>query len=201
MKHSNKASLWTVVGGLMLAMTAGAAGLRAQGQSSADDTWLHVRVESHEGKGENVRVNMPLSLAEAILPSIHNDKLDNGRIRIGNLNVNGVDVRAILAAVRDSKDGEFVTVQTEDSDVKVTKKDGILIVHVVDHEKTKASPTQVEVRVPMPVVEALLSSKGDELDVLAAVKALAHQSASELVSVEDGGEHVRIWVDTSSTSD
>ena len=55
---------------------------------------------------------MPLSLAEAILPSIHNDKLDNGRIRIGNLNVNGVDVRAILAAVRDAKDGEFVTVQT-----------------------------------------------------------------------------------------
>jgi len=112
-----------------------------------------------------------------------------------------VDVRAILAAVTNAKDGEFVTVQTEDSDVKVSKKDGILIVHVLNHDKNNASPTQVEVRVPMPVVEALLSSNGNELDVLAGVKALAHQSASELVSVEDGNEHVRIWVDNNSTSD
>jgi hypothetical protein len=200
MKRSNGATL-LAVGSLVLAMAASAVGLRAQTQSSTDDTWIHVRVESHEGKGGNVRVNMPISLAEAILPSIHNDKLDNGRIRIGNLNVNGVDVRAILAAVSNAKDGEFVTVQTEDSDVKVSKKDGILIVHVIDHEKDKTSPTQVEVRVPMPVVEALLSSNGNELDVLAAVKALAHQSASELVSVEDGNEHVRIWVDNNSTSD
>ena len=83
----------------------------------------------------------------------------------------------------------------------MSKKGGILIVHVVDHEKNKTSPTQVEVRVPMPVVEALLSSNGNELDVLAAVKALAHQSGSGLVSVEDGNEHVRIWVDTNSASD
>lgn len=197
----NTGATFLAVGTLVLAMAAGAAGVRAQTQSSTDDTWLHVRVESHEGKGGNVRVNMPISLAEAIIPSIHNDKLDNGRIRIGNLNVNGVDVRAILAAVSNAKDGEFVTVQSEDSDVKVSKKDGILIVHVLDHDKNKTSPTQVEVRVPMPVVQALLSSNGNELDVLAAVKALAHQSASELVSVEDGNEHVRIWVDTNSTSD
>lgn len=200
MKLKSGASLLAVAS-LVIAMAAGATGARAQAQSSTNEAWLHVRVESHEGKGGNVRVNMPISLAEAIIPAIHNDKLDNGRIRVGNLNVNGVDVRAILAAVRDAKDGEFVTVQTEDSDVKVSKQNGILIVHVLDHEKIKTSPTQVEVRIPMPVVEALLSSNGNELDVLAAVKALAHQSGSELVSVEDGNEHVRIWVDTNSASD
>ncbi len=200
MRIKNGASLLAVAS-LAIAMAAGATGARAQAQSSTNEAWLHVRVESHEGKGGNVRVNMPISLAEAIIPAIHNDKLDNGRIRVGNLNVNGVDVRAILAAVRDAKDGEFVTVQTQDSDVKVSKQNGILIVHVLDREKNKTSPTQVEVRIPMPVVEALLSSNGNELDVLAAVKALAHQSGSELVSVEDGNEHVRIWVDTNSASD
>jgi len=194
-------TMFQVAGTLVLAVLAGAASLRAQTQSGTNDAWIHVRVESHEAKGGNVRVNMPLSLAEAILPSIHNDKLDNGRIRIGNLNVNGVDVRAILAAVSQAQDGEFVTVQTEDSDVKVSKKDGILIVHVLNHDKNKPTPTQVEVRVPMPVVQALLSSNGNDLDVLAGIKALAHQSASELVSVEDGNEHVRIWVDNNSASD
>jgi hypothetical protein len=200
MKLKNGASLLAVAS-LVIAMAVGATGARAQAQSTTNEAWLHVRVESHEGKGGNVRVNMPISLAEAIIPAIHNDNLNNGRIRVGNLNVNGVDVRAILAAVRDAKDGEFVTVQTEDSDIKVSKQNGILIVHVLNHEKNKTSPTQVEVRVPMPVVEALLSSNGNELDLLAAVKVLAHESGSELVSVEDGNEHVRIWVDTNSASD
>jgi len=191
------------VGGLIAALTVGAAGAWAQAQTQpgGDETWLHVRVESNQGKEGNVRVNMPISMAEAIIPAIHNDKLNNGHIKIGDLNVNGVDVRSILAAVRDAKDGEFVNVQTEDSDVKVSKQNGVLIVHVLDHDKTKANPTQVEVHVPMAVVEALLSTNGNDLDVLAAVKALAHQSASELVSVDDGTEHVRIWVDTNSTAE
>src|SRR5208337_2529561 len=76
MKLKNGASLLAVAS-LVIAMAAGATGARAQAQSSTNEAWLHVRVESHEGKGGNVRVNMPISLAEAIIPAIHNDKLDN----------------------------------------------------------------------------------------------------------------------------
>ena len=40
------------------------------------DAWLHVRVDNSEGKQEHVRVNVPLSLAEKVLPEILSDLLN-----------------------------------------------------------------------------------------------------------------------------
>ena len=45
------------------------------GQATQPERWLHVRVDNQEAKGEMVRINVPLSLAEKVLPAIHNDKL------------------------------------------------------------------------------------------------------------------------------
>jgi len=177
---------------------------RAQASSSQataahGDRWLHVRVISTDSKGETVKVNVPLELAEHVLPAINHDRLHNGKVRVGNIDCDGVDVRAVLDAVKTAKDGEFVTVQKKDADISVAKKDGQLLVHVRDKDRPKAQ--QVEVKVPMKVVEALLSADKDELDVVAALHALAAQGDTELVSVKDEENTVRVWVDSKSISD
>jgi len=185
---------FTLLGALALSLTAS---LRAQ--TAQTERWLHMRVESVEGKGELVRVNMPLSLAEKLLPAVRNERLRDGKITIDDSRMNGVDLRAVLEAVRTTRDGEFVTVQSNENDVKVVKKDGYLYVHV--REKKEAKDTRVEIKVPMIVVDALLSSGTNELDVLAAVRALSKHGDAELVTVKDNKQTVRIWLDSKNTSE
>ncbi len=179
--------------------------LRAQTNATPSSTsthaerWLHVRVVSTNSKDETVRVNVPLSLAETVLPAINHDRLHDGKVRLGCMDCDGVDIRTLFNAVRNTKDGEFVTVQSKDADISVAKKDGQFLVHVHDKDKPKAS--QVEVKVPMKVVEALLSAGKDELDVVAGLHALENQGDMELVSVKDEDSTIRVWMDSKSVSD
>lgn len=171
----------------------------AQSSTSAHgERWLHVRVINTNNKGETVRVNVPLELAEKVLPAIDHDRLHNGKVRFGCMDCDGVDVRTIFEAVRSSKDGEFVTVQSKDEDVSVMKKDGQLLVHV--HDKKRSRDAQIEVKVPMKVVEALLSGSKDELDIAAGLHALAAQGDVELVSVKDEDNTIRVWLDSKNVT-
>ncbi len=183
-----------LLGALVLGL---AASLAAQAAQS--ERWLHVRVESTEGKGELVRVNMPLSLAEKLLPAVRNERLRNGRITIDDSRMNGVDPRAVLEAVRATRDGEFITVQSNDNEVKVVKKEGYLYVYA--REKKESKDSRVEIKLPMTVVDALLSSGGNELDVLAALRALSQHGDTELVTVKDNKQTVRVWLDSKNTSE
>src|SRR5208282_3498283 len=103
-----------------------------------------------------------------------------------------------------TKDGEFVTVQSNDCDVRVAKQSNYLIVHVVDknvHEKGEARKSEVEVKVPMKVIDALFSAGKDELDLVAALHALSAQGDTELVSVKDHENTVRVWLDSKNVTD
>jgi hypothetical protein len=162
--------------------------------ASTQDRWLHVRVESQENKGETVRVNVPLELAEKVLPTINQDRLRDGKVKIDCVHSRDVDLRALAEAVRTAKDGEYVTVESSDSDIRVAKQSGHLIVHVLDKGKSKRS--QVEVKIPMKVVDALFSAGKDELDLVAALRALSAQGDTELVSVKDEENTVRVWLDS-----
>jgi hypothetical protein len=169
------------------------------------DRWLHVRVDDPDSKGEIVRVNIPLELAEKVLPTINKDQFHNGRVKIDHFDCNGVDFHALLNAVRDSKDGEFVTVQDKDQDVRVAKQNNYFLVHVIDKESSKDSKdhkrSNVEVKIPMKVVDALFSAGKDEVDLVAGLHALALQGDTELVSVKDHDQTVRVWLDSKNVSD
>jgi hypothetical protein len=167
--------------------------------ASSSDRWLHVRVISTDNKGETVRVNVPLELAEKVLPAIHQNRINGGKVKIENGHVNDVDLRALVDAIRTTKDGEFVTVQSNDCDVRVAKLDNHLIVHVLDKEHSKK--TEVEIKVPMKVVDALFSAGKDELDLVAALHALSSQGDTELVSVKDHENTVRVWLDSKNVTD
>src|SRR5262245_47777293 len=106
--------------------------------SSREERWLHVRVICTDAKGETVRVNIPLELAEKVLPAVNHDRLHNGKVKIDNSDItNDVDLRALVEAIRSAKEGEYVTVQGNDNDVRVAKEGNHLIVHVVDKGGSK----------------------------------------------------------------
>jgi len=175
--------------------------------SSTSDRWLHVRVISTESKNETVRVNVPLEMAEKVLPAINKDRLHNGKVKFNDTDMNGVDLKTILDAVRTAKDGEFVTVQGNDSDVRVAKQNGYMIVHVTEKNSgsgkngKSAEKSRVDVKVPMKVVDALFSAGKDELDIVAALHALSAHGDTELVSVKSDDSTVRVWLDSKNVSD
>ena len=169
------------------------------------DRWIHIRVIESGPDGDRVRVNIPLSLAEAILPTIKSDKLCDGKVKVEGHPFEQVDLPALLEAVRQAQDNQYVTVESKDQNVEVAKAGEFLLIKV--HEnckgagKTAKATNTVDIKVPFKVAHALLSGGKDELNVLAAVQALDQYSNLELVSVKDENDNVRIWVDSSNEAD
>lgn len=183
-----------------MVMLAGFSTAFAQSAPSKD-RWLHVRVINSDHKGEIVRVNIPLELAESVLPTISKDRLHNGKVNIDQAHMNDVDLHALLNAIRTAKDGEYVTVQGSDQDVRVAKEGGRLLVHVKDNKGSKSNKSDVDIKIPMRVIDALFSAGKDELDLVAGLHALALQGDTELVSVKGEDSTVRVWMDSKNSSD
>jgi hypothetical protein len=190
------------------------AATQAQNATVTKDQWIHVRVESKENAGETVRVNVPIELATKVLPTINKSKLHNGKVQIDSAHMEDVDLRALLDAIRTSKDGEYVTVQGHENDVRVAKSGGYLLVHVTDKNSNKVAESKtkegkvipahqanIDIKVPMKVVDALFSAGKDELDVVAALQALSANGDTELVSVKDSENTVRVWIDSKNVAD
>ena len=191
--------------GVVLCLLAGAVAawsLAAKHAAAANpEKYIHVRVND-PSNGELVSVNVPLSLAEKILPTIHNGKVHDGKVSISGEETHDVDVRALLAAVADAPDNEFVTVKEKDQEVHVAKKDGNFVIHVVDlqsdseKKKDEKRGQTVDITVPIRVVKALVPDNNQEVDLVAAIRALSEAGSALLVTVHDGTQEVKIWVDS-----
>jgi len=176
--------------------------------ATAADRWIHVRVTESGPDGDRVRVNIPLSLAEAVLPTIKSGNFCEGKVKVEGHAFDQVDVRAVLEAVRKAGDNQFVSIESKDQNVEVAKSGELLLIKVHENRagagKTagarKAANT-VSIKVPIKVADALLSGKKDELDVLAAIRALGEYPNLDLVTVQDESNNVRIWVDSSNSAE
>lgn len=160
------------------------------------DRFLHVQVSETSHNGENVNVNLPLGVAEKVLPTIDKGPLHNGRVTVPNNAFQGIDIPTILDAVRTSPDNQIVSVKQDTENIDVSKSHGNLVVHVKD---PKSHGQTVDVSVPLTVVNALFSgTQKDELDVAAALQELDKVGNDFLVTVEDANERVRVWIDSQS---
>lgn len=172
------------------------------------ERWIHVRVTESGPEGDRVRINIPLSLAEAVLPTIKAEKFRDGKVKVAGRAFDQVDLRAILEAVRKAQDNQYITVESKHENVEVAKAGEFLLIKVhEDREGTgKAAGAQkagstVDIKIPFKVAHALLSGSSDELDVLAAIRALGEYPNLELVTVHDENDSVRIWVDSRNYAD
>jgi len=179
--------------GLLILLLAGTVALAGSGTK-----WLHIKVNEGGENGEMVRLNLPLDLVAQVLPLVKTEAFDRGKVTIDGEEFEEVDIRGILAAVRDAEDGEYVTVDGPDENVRVSKHGNLLLVNV---KESGGDDEEVKIRIRMEVVEALLSGDDDELNILAAVNALGEYDDGDLVTVDGDDETVRIWIDSQNTSD
>ena len=168
--------------------------------AATPDKWLHIKVDNTGDKTERVRVNVPLDFLEKVIPAINQEHLHAGHLHLGQAKVNDVDLRVVLEAVRSSKDNEFVTVESDHENVRVAKQGGYLVIKVAENKRPNKKESKVDVSVPISVVEALLSGDKGELDLVGAIRALAEHGDTVLVTVSDGTNNVRIWVDSQSSA-
>ena len=176
------------------------------------EPWLHIKVIETGPDAETVRVNIPLSLVEALAPLMDcaqdgdDDADDADRtsrrhhhgMSINDHDITPAEMRAILEAFRQTEDGEYVAVDGVDEKVRVTKSGGYFL---VDAENRGEEREQVKVKMRMEVLEALLSGGKDELNFQAAAKSLRNHAGEDLVTVISEDETVRIWIDENKTTD
>jgi hypothetical protein len=175
----------TVVGATLMVLAAAAAEART-------DLWLHIKVREGED-GSRVSINLPLSVVEAAAPLIPDEARVAGKLRVGAQELSVADLRRIWNEARRQPDGTFITVDEASGSVKVARRGGALLIRAVD--RASRHDDRVEVRIPAAVVDALLSGSGDNLNLAAAVEALARTGEGELVTVNGENETVHLWVD------
>jgi hypothetical protein len=159
-----------------------------------EDRFIHVQVSGGNSKDGDVNVNLPLSVAEKVLPTIDRGPLHNGRVTVDSNQFQGIDIPTIVEAIRTSPDSQLVSVKQKGENIAVTKSKGNIIVHVTD---SSSKGQTVDVTVPISVVNALFSdAQKNELDVAAALKALDDAGDTFLVTVQNAKQQVRVWVDT-----
>jgi hypothetical protein len=98
--------------------------------------------------------------------------------------------------VKNTGDATFVTVKEGDQTIEVSRSGNFLVAQTVGD-----GDTQIDVRFPLEVIDALFSSGPDRLDLAAAVRALANYADGDMVTVRDNDTTVRVWVDDSNEGD
>jgi hypothetical protein len=137
-----------------------------------------------------VRVNLPLSLAEVALEMAAREGDLDDHFRFNDHDITVEDLRRMWKEVREAGDAEFVTVKEDEETVRVYRQGDLL--HVDITEKEGAT---VKVDLPVRVVDALLGGRGDELDVAAMIQEIQSMPRGDLVNIRDGDDTVRVWIE------
>ncbi len=182
----NRKILFSTAAALILATTL------ALPVAAATDLWFHVTVNEKGGDNANVTINLPISIVEAAMPLIPEEAMQDGRIVIEDAEFDATKLRNLWNAIQDSPDATYVTVQSEDETIRVFKDGDFLRART---SEASAEGTQIDARIPLSVIDALLSGNGNELDLRAALQALVDFGEGELVTVNDNDASVRVWID------
>ena len=178
-------SLRALAGAALLALAAAAVPAPS---ASAADLWLHVSVD--ETDGAQVRVNLPLAFLETALRMVPEDELRDGKLVLQDTELSVAELRTLWHSLDAAGDAVLMEVHDKGEHVNVSRRGGYLLVEV-------DGPDAVDVRIPGAVVDAMLAGEGDELDLAAALRALAAAGEGERVAVPETDSQVRGWVDAS----
>ncbi len=181
---------------LAVVSTLGAGGLEAQ-QSSP---WIHVQVTEPGEDGKNVRVNLPLALAEVALSIVSDETISKGQIKLEEHDVSIEDLRLLWKELKASGDAEFLTLQEKDKEVRISRQGDRIRIHVdkAGGDEGDAGDKQVRIEVPVTLVDALLGGESDRLDLQAALAELTEERG-DIITVRDGEKLVRVWIDESKS--
>jgi len=158
--------------------------------ASEETRWVNVNV-TEPGDGTNVEVHLPLNLVLSVLKSVDVDNFHKGHIDL-DIDDADVDWAEIFAAVKDAPDGQFVTVNSPDANVSVSKQGGTLLIDVNEMDGDNA---KVKVTVPVEFMDALSISEDSQIDVAALLESFDRLPNGDLVTVESDDANVRVWIE------
>jgi len=158
----------------------------------AKSPWLHLEVKEKKGELELVKVNVPLSLLETALEVVKDKHLQGGQLKLHSHDFSVAEIRQLWEEVKKAGNAEFVTVQKATETVRVAREGNFLLVCVNEGAK---KTSKVDLKVPLPVVDALFSGAPDELNIKAALMALPKNATGEILTVHDNNTQVRLWLD------
>jgi hypothetical protein len=149
-----------------------------------------VVVDVREGgpDGHRVVVPVPLVFAQAALAlAPMAAPVDKLRVPDEALEHMGL-AREVLEALAAAPDGELVRVEQRDEQVVITKEGRFLKVHVTGKREN------VSVNVPLQLALQALPGADGRVRTMALAAALGGVRFTDLVEVQDGNDHVRVWV-------
>lgn len=153
--------------------------------------WVNVHV-TENSSNTNVEVHLPLNLVLTVLRNVDVENFHKGHVDLELDGDMGIDFAEIMAAVKDAPDGKFVTVTSDEADVNVHKKGGMLYVTVDQKDDEMA---KVQVTMPMEMMDALSFGEENTLDVAALLGSFDKLPNGELVKVTSNEANVRIWIE------
>jgi len=155
--------------------------------------WIHVNV-TEGAEGNNVRVNLPLSVIGVALEVAPDKFVEKGKLKLENADISVADIRKLWTELRSAGDASLVEVDGKDGMIRIIREADLIIIKV---DEGKGKDAKVRVEIPINVVDALLDGEGDDLNIRGAIEQLQHQRG-EIVRVVDGDTNVRIWIDETS---
>jgi hypothetical protein len=153
--------------------------------------WLNVHVTDTE-EGANVELHLPFGLVMAVLDGVNVENFHRGKIQLELDDDADIDWPQLMKALKDSPDGDYVTVTSNDADVKVQKAAGMLRIHVTQKEDEQAV---VDVTLPATLIDALAFDEHNEIDVKTLLAGLDELPDGEIVRVTSNEANVRIWIE------
>ncbi|MEM6454369.1 MAG: hypothetical protein AAF772_04670 [Acidobacteriota bacterium] len=157
--------------------------------AAAADRWIHVKIDGDNG--EEVIVNLPITVMSAAAAMIPEEVREETRVALDEAEMDWTELRNLWDALKDSPDSTFMTIKTQDQNLEIFK-DGPFL-RITGGEEIGAS---IDVTFPMSVVDALFSGPEGELDFEAALQALADYGPGNLVTIIDDDKRVRVWIDS-----
>lgn len=159
--------------------------------------WIHVHVTEGGESPKNIRVNLPLSVVAVALEVAPEKIVQKDRVKLKNTDISITDMRRMWTALRNAGDVEFVNVEDGGQHVRIVREADLVLIKVDDRKDGREA--QVRVEIPVKVVDALLATEGEELDIAGALDRLQSERG-DIVRVIDGDTNVRIWIDETASS-
>jgi hypothetical protein len=153
----------------------------------ASDLWIHIRVTETGHRPTIVEVNLPLRLVERLAPMLRDVHHRDARIQLGHSGWSVDELRDVWGRLRN---GEVVV----EDDAELRLQHGLRGQELVIRELDRRNGSVVTL--PATVIEALLAGQRADLDLEAAVRELARYGEGEIVSAQDDGTLVRVWLDS-----
>jgi len=150
--------------------------------------WMRVEVLDQGGEHTKVKINLPLSLIEVVVDSI--DKRDfMAEIEEGHPSL---DIPKLWKEIRKMDAQEFVTVESDKENVRVWKDDEFFRVNI--KEEGHSEPN-VEVKLPLVVMDYLFETSGKQLKFEELVDKLRGHLPLTVVEVQHEDEHIKVWLE------